>query len=74
MQDLRRVNCDCLTLGQYLAPSKAHYPVKQFIRPEQFDEYGQIGLSLGFKAVLSGPLVRSSYQAEKVYKELVSNN
>jgi lipoic acid synthetase len=68
LQDLRDSQCDILTLGQYLAPSKNHYPVKKFIDIEQFKKYREIGLSLGFKAVLSGPLVRSSYQAEEVYK------
>lgn len=64
MEDLRDRQCDVLTLGQYLAPSIDHYPVFEFISPEQFQRYQDIGLSLGFKAVLSGPKVRSSYQAE----------
>jgi lipoic acid synthetase len=68
LEDLRKSECDILTLGQYLAPSKEHYPVKEFIDMEQFERYREIGLSLGFKAVLSGPLVRSSYRAEEVYK------
>jgi len=68
LEDLRKSKCDILTLGQYLAPSKEHYPVKEFIDMEQFERYREIGLSLGFKAVLSGPLVRSSYRAEEVYK------
>lgn len=67
MEDLRRVNCDILTLGQYLAPSEKHYPVKEFIAPEEFVVYQDIGLALGFKAVLSGPKVRSSYNAEELY-------
>lgn len=70
MQDLRNVACDILTLGQYLAPSRNHYPVKEFIDIEQFRRYREIGLKLGFKAVLSGPKVRSSYQAEEIYKEV----
>lgn len=68
MQDLRYNLCDILTLGQYLAPSPEHYPVKEFIKPEQFQAYRDIGLALGFKAVFSGPLVRSSYQAEELFK------
>lgn len=68
MCDLRKSNCDILTLGQYLAPSSSHYPVKEFINLEQFHKYSDIGLSLGFRQVLSGPLVRSSYQAEHIYK------
>lgn len=70
MQDLRYNQCDILTLGQYLAPSPRHYPVKEFISIEQFQRYRRIGLSLGFKAVLSAPKVRSSYQAEEVFDEL----
>lgn len=70
MEDLRSNQCDILTLGQYLAPSKKHYPVKEFISIEQFQRYRRLGLELGFKAVLSGPKVRSSYHAEEVFGEL----
>ena len=69
MDDLRFLGCDILTLGQYLAPSVGHYPVKEFVDVERFQKYCQLGRTLGFKAVLSGPLVRSSYQAEKVFRE-----
>lgn len=65
MQDLVNAGCDILTLGQYLQPTPKHLPVKEFITPNQFAEYKEIGLSLGFKYVESGPLVRSSYHAEK---------
>lgn len=65
MEDLRAVNTDILTLGQYLQPTKKHLPVRNFITPDQFDEFKKIGLSLGFRYVESGPLVRSSYHAEK---------
>ena len=68
MHELRRSHCDYLTLGQYLAPSENHYPVKRFIDITEFQEYRRIGLSMGFKSVLSGPKVRSSYQAEEVYQ------
>jgi len=70
MEDLLNSGCDILTLGQYLAPSENHYPVKEFISIAQFQRYRDIGLALGFKAVLSGPLVRSSYRAEEVYEEV----
>ncbi|OGX18669.1 MAG: lipoyl synthase [Omnitrophica WOR_2 bacterium RBG_13_44_8b] len=70
LQDLRKQDCDILTLGQYLAPSTEHYPAKEFIDIEQFQEYEKISIGMGFKAVLSGPLVRSSYKAEEVSKEL----
>ena len=65
MDDLRAADVDFLTIGQYLQPSKKHLPVKEFIRPELFDEYRSIGLELGFRHVESSALVRSSYRAEK---------
>lgn len=65
MHDLKGIGLDILTLGQYLQPSKKHLPVKEFITPEQFKKYETIGLDLGFRHVESGPLVRSSYKAQK---------
>lgn len=65
MEDLRKVDCDMMTIGQYLRPSKKHLEVKEFITPEQFEKYKKIGYEMGFKYVASGPLVRSSYNAEK---------
>lgn len=65
MKDLRAVNVDILTLGQYLQPTKAHLPVEKFVTPKEFENYKKIGLELGFRFVESGPLVRSSYHAEK---------
>lgn len=65
MNDLREVNCDVMTLGQYLQPTRKNLEVVEYIKPEKFDEYKQTGLKLGFKFVESGPLVRSSYHAEK---------
>lgn len=64
MRDLIDHGCTMLTLGQYLQPSKDHLPVKSYIKPEQFDEYGRIARSLGFEQVASAPLVRSSYHAD----------
>jgi lipoyl synthase len=64
LADLRRVGCDYLSLGQYLAPSRRHQPVVEFIPPEEFDRYRQEALALGFAHVESGPYVRSSYLAE----------
>ncbi|MSU01160.1 lipoyl synthase [Tissierella pigra] len=61
---LREVECDMLTLGQYLQPTSSHIEVVEYITPEQFDEYKEIALSMGFKRVASSPLVRSSYYAE----------
>lgn len=65
MEDLSSVNVDILTLGQYLQPTAKHLPIHEFVTPERFAEYKKIGLKLGFKYVESGPLVRSSYRAEK---------
>jgi lipoic acid synthetase len=65
MQDLRSVDVDILTIGQYLQPSPKHLPVEEFITPEKFEEYRLLGIEMGFKFVESGPLVRSSYHAEK---------
>jgi lipoic acid synthetase len=64
MRDLIDHGCTMLTLGQYLQPSKAHLPVKSYITPQQFDEYGRIARSLGFEQVASAPMVRSSYHAD----------
>ena len=65
MDDLRSVKVDILTLGQYLQPTFKHLPVKEFIHPDVFAKYKEIALSKGFRYVESGPLVRSSYHAEK---------
>ncbi len=65
MEDLRSVGVDVLTLGQYLQPTPRHLPVVAFIHPEKFAEYERIGLQMGYRFVESGPLVRSSYHAEK---------
>ena len=62
---LRQAGCAYLSVGQYLAPSKRHYPVQEFIRPEMFDFYREKALALGFEHVESGPYVRSSYHAEQ---------
>ena len=63
MHDLRAVDCQRLTLGQYLRPSLAHLPVQRYWTPEEFDELGAVAQTLGFAQVRSGPLVRSSYHA-----------
>ncbi|TDN87160.1 lipoic acid synthetase [Salegentibacter sp. 24] len=65
LHDLRSVDVDVVTIGQYLQPSKKHLPVKQFITPDQFKKYEAIGLDLGFRHVESSALVRSSYKAHK---------
>jgi lipoic acid synthetase len=65
-RDLRKAGCDLLTIGQYLAPSKKHHPVKDYIQPDKFDFYRKAALKLGFKHVMSGPYVRSSYLADQM--------
>lgn len=62
-KDLRNVNCDFLTIGQYLQPSLNHFPVKEYILPERFDYYRDTALSMGFRIVVSSPYTRSSYKA-----------
>jgi lipoyl synthase len=66
LADLRRVNCDTLTLGQYLAPSLKHVPVARYVPPAEFDELAEIAKKLGFQKVASGPFVRSSYHADEM--------
>ncbi len=65
MHDLREVECDILTIGQYLQPTKNHLPIERFVHPDEFAMYRQEGHTMGFRHVESGPLVRSSYHAEK---------
>lgn len=64
LQDLRQHNCDMLTLGQYLQPSRYHTPVTRYVTPQEFTELGDFAKALGFNNVASGPLVRSSYHAD----------
>jgi lipoic acid synthetase len=65
MDDLLAHGCHILTIGQYLQPTHRHYPVHEYVTPEQFARYREIGLQKGFREVESGPLVRSSYHAER---------
>ena len=65
MKDLRKIDVDIITLGQYLQPTKNHLPVVEFINPEKFKKYENIGYEMGFRHVESGALVRSSYKAHK---------
>ncbi|MFV8816447.1 lipoyl synthase [Haliea sp. E17] len=69
MDDLRAANVDILTFGQYLQPTKNHYPIDRYVTPEEFEKYRQIGLDKGFLEVVSGVFVRSSYRAEKVLEK-----
>ena len=67
MKDLRAIDCDVVTFGQYLRPTPKHLPLTAFIAPEQFDRYRTIALELGFVYCASGPLVRSSYRASEYF-------
>lgn len=68
MDDLRAYSVDILTLGQYMQPTKNHLSVERFVTPEEFERYRHIGLQKGFLEVASGPMVRSSYRADRVFK------
>ncbi len=71
MRDLKDAGCDILTLGQYLSPSSRHFAVREFIDPGKFASYRKEAQAMGFKAVHSGPLVRSSYKAQAQFEELM---
>jgi lipoic acid synthetase len=74
MRDLRAHDCDMLTLGQYLQPSKHHLPLVRYVHPDEFDALGELGYELGFTHVASGPMVRSSYHADQQAKDVVGHN
>jgi len=67
LSDLRKHECEIVTIGQYLAPSKEHYPVREYVHPDTFKKYKETGYKMGFKSVVSGPLVRSSYNAAEAF-------
>jgi lipoic acid synthetase len=71
--DLRKKDCDFITIGQYLAPSKQHHPVIKYYHPDAFENYKKLALEAGFKSVASAPLVRSSYNADEML-EIYKNN
>jgi lipoic acid synthetase len=70
---LRKAGVELLTIGQYLAPTRTHYPVLSFPRPDQFAQWEQLALGLGFRAAACGPLVRSSFQAGDLYRAAIKN-
>ena len=74
MRELRSVNCDLLTIGQYLRPSEKHIALAKWYTPEEFEELKQEGLALGFKHVASGPLVRSSYHADEQHEAAMADS
>ncbi len=69
MDHLRAIGVDILTLGQYLRPTRKHLPVERYVTPEEFNHYREVGLEKGFMEVASGPLVRSSYRADRVFEQ-----
>ena len=73
LKDLRSVDCDVLTLGQYLRPQKRHLPVENYVTPQKFNEWKEYALELGFLYVASGPLVRSSYRAGEFFIKALIN-
>ncbi|MFP4458462.1 MAG: lipoyl synthase [Candidatus Zixiibacteriota bacterium] len=74
LDDLKQNDVKMVTIGQYLAPSEMHYPIRAFIDPERFAEYEKYAYSKGFLAVFSGPLVRSSYLADQMYEKAIMNS
>ena len=68
IKDIKEASCDLLTIGQYLSPSEKHHPVERFYTPEEFTALRRTALEMGFKGVVSAPLVRSSYEAKKLYE------
>ncbi len=68
MEDLLNAGCDIMTMGQYLRPSKSHFPVNEYVHPDVFERLGEKARSMGFKAAASSPLVRSSYMAHEIFR------
>lgn len=74
LKDLRSIDCDMITIGQYMRPSKKHLSIKEWIRPEVFARYERVARELGFRGVVSAPLVRSSYKASEFYENVKGIN
>jgi len=73
LQDLRAAGCDLITITQYLRPSALHHPVERWVKPQEFVELSKEAEDLGFLGVMSGPLVRSSYRAGRLYKQAMES-
>jgi len=73
LQDLRAAGCDLITITQYLRPSGLHHPVERWVKPQEFVELSKEAEDLGFLGVMSGPLVRSSYRAGRLYKQAMKS-
>ena len=72
LTDLRDAGCELITITQYLRPSARHHPVTRWVEPAEFDAYAEQARGLGFAGVMSGPLVRSSYRAGRLYREALA--
>jgi lipoic acid synthetase len=72
LRDLNEAGCDLITITQYLRPSPRHHPVERWVKPQEFVDLANLAKTIGFKGVMSGPLVRSSYRAGRLYKEAAS--
>ncbi|PZS40512.1 MAG: lipoyl synthase, partial [Pseudonocardiales bacterium] len=72
MADLRAAGCELLTITQYLRPSPLHHPVERWVPPEEFERLGAEASEMGFSGVMSGPLVRSSYRAGRLYRDAMT--
>lgn len=71
LKDLRNIDCDIVTIGQYLPPSEKHYPLKEYVHPDVFEKLKNIGMEMGFKYIASSPLVRSSYKAQQAIEKSI---
>ena len=69
--DLHAAGCDLITITQYLRPTQRHHPVERWVTPDEFDEWAEVAASIGFAGVMSGPLVRSSYRAGRLYRQAI---
>ncbi len=74
LADLRGAGCDILTITQYLRPSTLHHPIERWVKPEEFVHWSRVGEDLGFAGVMSGPLVRSSYRAGRLWAQAVQRS
>jgi lipoic acid synthetase len=72
IRDMRSAGVQILTIGQYLPPSRSHWPLQRYVTPERFAELEQLGREVGFEAVASSPLVRSSYKADALAREVLT--
>jgi lipoic acid synthetase len=70
LKELMDAGCDCVTIGQYLQPTKSQIPVREYLNPERFEEFSELAKSIGIRYVVAGPLVRSSYQSKEVLEKI----